>query len=166
MFTQARLIAAGVTIVALLVGFGSLYLWGNSWRSKFQVLDAQDLAGKLAAQTARADALAKQITDRDVVLKNNAKVLDDLSKQHAAAVASLSSRAELVERLLNNATRVPAPRGSVVPKADSGPITNDAAVDDGNGRLAGLLVRASTEYWNHVEQCAALQAQIGPQLGP
>lgn len=164
MFTQARLIAAGGILLVLLVSFGGMYWWGNSWRTQYQTLNSLQLADKLATQTARADALAKQITDRDTVLKNNAEVMSDLSKKHAADVANLGSTSELVNRLLHDAAHVTLPDSRAMPETNSGSVVNATADNGGDGQLGGLLVRAAAEYREHVRVCTALQTQIAPQL--
>src|SRR5882762_2536022 len=109
MFTQARLIAAGGALLILLLAFGGIYWWGNGWHTKYQTLMSLNLQQKLDAQTARADALDQQIKERDTTLKNNAEVMDDLSKKHAADVANLGSTSELVNRLLHDAAHVTVP---------------------------------------------------------
>lgn len=162
MFTQARLIALGVALAVLVGSFGTLYWWGNSWHTKYEELENQDLAQKLADQKFATLALARQISDRDATLANNRQVIDDLSKKHASDVANLGATSELVNRLLRNAHPVNT-ASPAVSETNGGRDTAAAVVDDSNGRLNDLLVRTAAEYWNHYRQCSALQAEIKPQ---
>lgn len=106
-----------------------------------------------------SDALQAQVKHRLDTEANNAKVIDELTKQRDSAAAD----ADLSKRLLL-AARQNAPSHVSVPETGGGPGTPPAGPADSGPNLGETLAAAIGECRHNADQLDALIAEISPQL--
>lgn len=154
-----------VVLGLLVVMIAILLAWGFHWKAAYEGEVAKGLGAQLQAAQARADALAVQLKDAQVVSDNNAKVMHDLQQQRLVDASEHSTNRALIDRLLHdaidNSIHLPASGGGEAQSQQrpDGPRTNVE-----NGRLADLLEGAADEARANAEQLNALEDELRPQV--
>lgn len=162
MISSLYLRIAAYGLAALLFGSIGWYVNGDRWQAKYEGLQAAHAQEMADAQEAGRKALQAQLEQFQATSANNAKVIHDLQDQTQQAQADSARDRDLVQRLLNAASRNPGYH--TVSEASHQPGATPAGQAPGDGQTGELLVATADECRANARQLNALIAEIQPQL--
>lgn len=153
---------AAYGLAALLFGSIGWFVNGDRWQAKYETLQASHAQDIADAQEAGRKALQAQLEQFQATSANNAKVIYDLQTQTQQAQADSARDRDLVQRLLNAASRDPGYHAVSKTGDQSG--ATPASQAPGDGQIGELLVATADECRANARQLNALIAEIQPQL--
>lgn len=153
---------AAYGLAALLFGSIGWLVNGDRWQAKYSALQASHALEVADIQSKAEQRLQAQLEQFEATSANNAKVIHDLQSQTEQAQADSARDRDLVQRLLNAASRNPGYHA--VSETGHQPGATPAGQAPGDGRLNQLLGNTADECRANARQLNALSAEIQPQL--
>lgn len=138
----------------------------NRLQGQYEAFQLTVANQQAAQQKAATDALEAQIAQRNQTEARNAQLEQSLSSIQDQATTAQRS-ADFANRLLAAARKAAPASGPSVPEAPGHSPVADPASSSADGStpdLAGLIAGAATECRDAIQDYAALQLELAPQL--